>query len=42
MADDLRSCKETLGAMNKLEEIDTRRSMVKIVERVPHPELGNN
>ena len=42
MADDLRSCKETSGAMNKLEEIDTRRSMVKIVERVPHPELGNN
>ena len=37
MADDLRSCKETLGAMNKLEEIDTRRSMVKIVERLPQP-----
>ncbi|XP_068717287.1 uncharacterized protein [Montipora capricornis] len=35
MADDLRSCKETLGAMDKLEEIDTRRSMVKIVERLP-------
>ena len=37
MADDLRSCKETFGAMNKLEEIDTLRSMVKIVERLPHP-----
>ena len=37
MADDLRSCKETLGAMSKLEEIDTRRSMVKIVERLPQP-----
>lgn len=35
VADDLRSCKETLEAMNKLEEIDTRRSMVKIVERLP-------
>ena len=35
LADDLRSCKETLEAMNKLEEIDTRRSMVKIVERLP-------
>ena len=37
MADDLRSCKETLGAMNKLEETDTRSSMVKIVERLPQP-----
>ena len=37
MADDLRSCKETLGAMNKLEEIDTHRSMVKIVERLRQP-----
>ena len=37
MADDLRSCRETLGAMNKLEESFTRRSMVKIVERLPHP-----
>ena len=35
LADDLRSCKETLEAMNKLEEIDTRRSMVKIVDRLP-------
>ena len=35
LADDLRSCKETLEAMNKLDEIDTRRSMVKIVERLP-------
>ena len=37
MADDLRSCKETLGAMSKLEEIDTSRSMVKIAERLPQP-----
>ena len=37
MADDLRSSNETLGAMNKLEQIDTRRSMVKIVERLPQP-----
>ena len=35
LADDLRSCKETLEAMKKLEEIDTRRSMVRIVERLP-------
>ena len=34
LAEDLRSCKETLEAMNKLDEIDTRRSMVKIVERL--------
>ena len=27
LADNLRSCKETLEAMNKLDEIDTRRSM---------------
>ena len=32
LADDLRSCKETLKAMSKLEEIDTRRTMIKIVE----------
>ena len=37
MADDLRSSNETLGAMNKLEQIDTRRSMVNIVERLPQP-----
>ena len=37
MAHDLKSCKETLGTMNKLEEIDTRRSVVKIVERLPQP-----
>ena len=35
LADDLRSCKETLEAMSKLEEIGTHRSMVKIVERLP-------
>ena len=35
LADDLRSCKETLEAISKLEEIDTCRSMVKIVERLP-------
>ena len=35
LADELRSCKETLEAMNKLEEIDTRISMVRIVERLP-------
>jgi len=35
LADDLRSCKETLEGMSKLEEIDTHRSMVKIVERLP-------
>ena len=40
LADDLRSCKETLEAMNKLEEIDTRRSMVKIVERLPQSLQG--
>ena len=39
-ADDLRSCKETLEAMNKLDEIDTRRSMVKIVERLPQSLQG--
>ena len=35
LADDLRGCKEILEAVNKLEEIDTRRSIVKIVERLP-------
>ena len=35
LADDLRSCKDTLEAMNKLDEIDTQRSMVTIVERLP-------
>ena len=40
LADDLRSCKETLEAMNKLDEIDTRRSMVKIVERLPQSLQG--
>ena len=40
LADDLRSCKETLKAMNKLDEIDTRRSMVKIVERLPQSLQG--
>ena len=37
MADEHRSCKETLGAMNKLEEIDTHRSMVNIIERLMQP-----
>ena len=32
MADDLRSCKETLGAMNKLDEIDTRRSILGLLK----------
>ena len=40
LADDLRSCKETLQAMNKLDEIDTQRSMVKIVERLPQSLQG--
>ena len=35
MADDLRNCKETLEAITKLEEIYTRRSTVRIVERLP-------
>ena len=35
ISDDLESCKETLEAMDTMEEIDTRRSMVKIVERLP-------
>jgi len=37
VADDLRSCKETLEAINKLEEIDTRRSIVKIFETAAVP-----
>ena len=40
LADDLRSCKETLEAMNKLGKIDTWRSMVKIVERLPQSLQG--
>ena len=39
-SDDLRNCKETLEAMSKLEEIDTRRSMVKTVERLPQSPLS--
>ncbi|XP_022779007.1 uncharacterized protein LOC111320624 [Stylophora pistillata] len=35
LADNLRSCEETLEAMSKLKEIDTCRSMVKTVERLP-------
>ena len=35
IADDVRSCKETLQTMGRLDEIDTRRSMVKIVDRLP-------
>ena len=34
-ADDLRSCMETLRAMNMLGEIDSRLRMVKIVRRLP-------
>ncbi len=35
LAEDPRSCKETLETINKHEEIDTRRSIIKIVERLP-------
>jgi hypothetical protein len=34
-ADDVMNCVETLRAMGKLEEIDNRTKMVKIVERLP-------
>ena len=34
-ADDVRSCTETLKAMGRLNEIDSRVRMVKIVERLP-------
>lgn len=34
LVDDFRSCKEILEVMNKFEEIDIWRSMVKIVERL--------
>ena len=40
LADDLRSSKETLEAMDKLGEIDTCRSMVRIVERLPQSLQG--
>ncbi len=35
LADDVRSCKETLEAMGRLSEIDTRVRMVKILDRLP-------
>ncbi len=35
LADDVRNCAETLRAMDKLEEIDSRVRMVKIVQRLP-------
>ena len=35
LADDLRGCTETLKAMNKLNDIDSRVRMVKIVKRLP-------
>ena len=35
LADDVRSCAETFGAMGRLEEIDSRVRMVKIVQRLP-------
>jgi len=35
LADDARVCKETLEAMDMLDEIDTRAKMVKIVNRLP-------
>ncbi|XP_038049665.1 uncharacterized protein LOC119723179 [Patiria miniata] len=34
-ADDVQGCMETLKAMNKLNEIDSRMRMVKVVERLP-------
>ena len=34
LAGDLRSCKETLGAINKLEEIDTRMKDIRSPSRV--------
>ena len=36
LVDDLKGCLETLNAMDKLQEIDTRIRMVRIVERLPH------
>jgi hypothetical protein len=35
LADDVRNCAETLRAMDRLEEIDSRVRMVKIVQRLP-------
>jgi len=35
LADEARVCKETLEAMNMIDEIDTRAKMVKIVNRLP-------
>lgn len=34
-ADTMRACKETLQAMNMLSEVDTQKSLPKIVERLP-------
>ncbi|KAK4329183.1 hypothetical protein Pmani_000412 [Petrolisthes manimaculis] len=35
LADDMRNCRETLQAIGKLSEIDTRTIMVKILEQLP-------
>jgi len=35
-ADDLRNCKETLEAINYMNEVNTQRVVVKLVERLPH------
>ena len=34
--DDVRSCTETLRAMGKLDEVDTRSRLVRLVERLPY------
>ena len=35
-SDDVRGCTETLKAMGKLDEVDTRSRLVKLVERLPY------
>ena len=40
LADDLQSCTLALSAMNKLDEIDTKRSLSLIVKRLPNYQQG--
>ena len=35
-ADDVRTCADTLSAMDRLDEVDTRSRLVKLVERLPY------
>ena len=36
-ADELRTCMETLSAMGVIQEVTTRRELVKLIERLPYP-----